>query len=87
MNQEKPKVYLDTTIFSYLVDDRHDVERDIERTIEWWEKEKNEYQVFTSALVVNELRDGNFPNQDQALFLAKTVKALLTVDEIILISN
>ena len=32
--EKKPSVYLDTSIFSYLVDERGTVKRDIERTRE-----------------------------------------------------
>ena len=44
MNEEKPKVYLDTTIFSYLVDTRSEIYREIERTIEWWETERDSFK-------------------------------------------
>jgi predicted nucleic acid-binding protein len=77
MSEEKPKVYLDTTIFSYLVDTRADLQREIERTIEWWENEKQFYEVFSSDFALNELKREKFPNQDRAIKLAEDMADLL----------
>ena len=82
MENEKPRVYLDTSIFSYLVDSRDILEVDIERTHEWWEQEKQFYEVVTSQFAVSELEKKNFPNQDLALKYARGVKELDISQEI-----
>ncbi len=87
MIDKKPSVYLDTSIFSYLVDDRQDIGQDIKRTCEWWEKERSEYQAITSTFVIDELLDGDFPNRDKAISFSKSVKELSVIDEVKIIAE
>jgi hypothetical protein len=58
-----PRVYLETTIFSYLVGwlNRHDlyVAANQEFTRDWWTKRREDFEVFASAVVVKESRDGD----------------------------
>lgn len=78
----KATVYIDTTIPSYYVDTRPSLMVHIERTIEWWDRERENYEVFASAFVVRELEEGLFPNQGEALALLKEIP-LLTPNAII----
>jgi predicted nucleic acid-binding protein len=56
------RVYLETTIISYLVGwlNQHDlyVAAQQEFTREWWTNQRKAYQLFASAVVVKEARDG-----------------------------
>jgi hypothetical protein len=58
----KARVYLETTIFSYLVGwlNRHDlyVAANQEFTRDWWTKRRADFELFASAVVVKEARDG-----------------------------
>ena len=58
----KPRVYIETTIVSYLVGwlSRHDlyVAANQEYTRQWWAERRHQYDLFASAVVVKEARDG-----------------------------
>ena len=58
----KARVYLETTIISYLVGwlNQHDlyVAAQQEYTREWWTNQRHTYDLFASAVVVKEARDG-----------------------------
>jgi hypothetical protein len=58
----KPQVYLETTIISYLVGwlSRHDlyVAANQEFTRDWWSKRRHDFELFASAVVIKEARDG-----------------------------
>lgn len=58
----RPRVYLETTIISYLVGwlNRHDlyVAANQELTRDWWSKRRHDFDLFASAVVVKEARDG-----------------------------
>lgn len=57
-----PRVYLETTIISYLVGwlSRHDlyVASNQEYTRQWWDERRRDFQLFASAVVVQEVREG-----------------------------
>lgn len=58
----KPTVYIETTIISYLVGwlSRHDlyVAANQEFTRDWWSKRRHDFELFASAVVIREARDG-----------------------------
>jgi predicted nucleic acid-binding protein len=59
---DKPSVYIETSIVSYLAADpsRHSVTlRNQQLTHAWWNTRRDEYELFTSELVVSEAADGN----------------------------
>jgi hypothetical protein len=61
----KPRLYLETTIPSYLVARRSRDLRlaaDQETTLQWWEAERHDYELFISQAVVTEVSqaDANF---------------------------
>lgn len=72
----KKSVYIDTTIPSYYVDERKEIKLHIHRTREWWDHEKHLYDVYISDFVILELSEGNYPNQDKALWLAEKISRL-----------
>ena len=78
----KSSVYLDTTIFSYYVDQRNELLVHILRTKEWWDKERQLYDLYISNFILLELQEGKFPEQQQALNLTKNINILEPLDEI-----
>jgi len=58
----KSKVYVETTVVSYLVGwlSKHDlyVAANQEYTRQWWSERRQDFSLFTSAVVVKEARDG-----------------------------
>lgn len=60
---EKPKVYVETSVISYLVARRN--QRDLivaanqELTVEWWERRRQDFELYVSAVVLAEVGRGN----------------------------
>jgi hypothetical protein len=65
----KPLVYIETTIPSYYCDERPGLAGDIARTREWWDNERGGYDCFVSALVLDELRNGDYPKKQECVSL------------------
>ncbi|MBI2996169.1 MAG: PIN domain-containing protein [Candidatus Melainabacteria bacterium] len=78
----KQSVYLDTTIFSYYVDERSELDVHIKRTREWWNNEKHFYDLYISNFVLEELKGGNFPNQIYAIKLTKGIHILNPIEQV-----
>ena len=74
----KPTVYIETTIPSYYCDTRPALAKDIARTREWWDRERQDYECFTSLFVLEELERGNYPTRSACLELMQPL-ALLDV--------
>ena len=59
----KPRVYVETTIISYLTGwlNRHDlyVASNQELTRQWWAERRQQFALYASAIVVKEARDGD----------------------------
>jgi hypothetical protein len=72
----KPLVYIETTIPSYYCDDRVGLASDIARTREWWDQERESYDCFISAAVLDELRNGDYPNKQACLRLVELLPLL-----------
>jgi predicted nucleic acid-binding protein len=72
----KPLVYIETTIPSYYCDGRPELAADIARTREWWDRERDEYECFISAVVLEELSSGDYPSQDDCLALVAELPLL-----------
>jgi len=53
----RPTVYLDTTIPSYYVDERREVWLHIQRTRQWWDTERQLYEIYISEFVILELEE------------------------------
>lgn len=82
----KPKVYLETSIISYLTAGRS---RDViifgrqEITKDWWSKHRRNYELFVSDVVEQEAALGNTAMSDARLKLIKPVKKLATSERAI----
>jgi predicted nucleic acid-binding protein len=83
----KPTVYIETTIPSYYFDDRLALSADIGRTREWWDEERGGYECFISAVVLDELAEGEYPNQAACLQLVDGLPLLAVEPEVIEIAE
>jgi predicted nucleic acid-binding protein len=73
----KPRVYLETSVISYLVGWLSQrsvlVAHNQEFTREWWSSRRNDYELFSSAVAVTEAQRGEAPlAQERLAFLAET---------------
>jgi len=80
----KATVYLDTTIPSFYFETREDSESVYKRsvTVDWWDNERYNYQLFVSEWVRGELSEGNYPNKQEVVKLIEEVLSLKISDEI-----
>ena len=83
----RKKVYLDTTIPSYLFDNRPEINFLIDITKRWWQEESSKYLVVVSESTINELNRGNYPNKGKILEFALKLNILPYTEEIIQISQ
>lgn len=83
----KPLVYIETTIPSYYCDSRSELAADIARTREWWERERDAYECFISAVVLEELSAGVYATQDDCLALVADVPLLDVNQEVLDIAD
>jgi len=75
----KTNIYLDTTVISALFDERT-LER-LNQTQQFW-KHINEYNVFISELVVDEIKGASQPLQDKMLVKIANFTSLSITDEV-----
>lgn len=78
----KKSVYIDTTIISYLVDDRESLKTFTDITKEWWKTQRKNYKLFLSAETIAELQYGNYPRKEEAIKLSNSVRRLSRNQEI-----
>ena len=78
----KKAVYLDTTILSYLVDEREGIRNFIDVTKNWWNTQRKYYHLFLSEDTMVELKRGKYPNKDKALKEADKIEILGRVENI-----
>ena len=83
----KRTVYLDTTIPSYLFDNRDEMSLFIHITKKWWKEESKKYFIVTSESTINELSKGNYPNKEKILEFSLKLKMLPFSEEIVRISQ
>ena len=83
----KKKVYLDTTIPSYLFDNRSKMKFLIGITKKWWQEESSKYQVVVSENTINEINRGNYPNKEKVLNFTLKLYVLPYTKDIIHISK
>jgi hypothetical protein len=81
----KPRVYLETSVISYLVGWLNQrsilVAHNQEFTREWWSSRRHDYDLFSSAVAVTEAQRGEAPlAQERLAFLAVTTLLDLTDD-------
>jgi predicted nucleic acid-binding protein len=72
----KKNVYLDTTIPSYLFDEREDIKTYIEVTKKWWEQERQYFDIWISEETFSELNQGNYPRQSEILETVSQIPVL-----------
>ena len=78
----KAKVYLDTTILSYLFDKRDSLKTYIDVTKNWWDTQRKYYSIYLSEETLIELKQGNYPFKEDALEEALKIDVLPHVQEI-----
>jgi predicted nucleic acid-binding protein len=83
----KPSVYLDTTIASYLFDDREALRYPSDITRKWWAEERGNYEVFLSVETIAELSAGDYPRKQEILALASSLQVLPPAPEIVEIAE
>ncbi|OQW93773.1 MAG: hypothetical protein BWK79_09425, partial [Beggiatoa sp. IS2] len=64
---KRPTVYLDTTIPSYLFDEREELKTLVQITKQWWGEERPQFEVYVSEETLLELNQGNYPNKSEVL--------------------
>ncbi len=74
----KKKVYIETSIPSFYYEVRTEPEMIAmkEWTRKWWDDYKDSYLLVTSEAVLDELKDGDYPNKDKILNLANGLPLL-----------
>jgi hypothetical protein len=82
-------VYLETTIFSALASSRTDAGSVYRKEItqEWWEKQRVNFELFSSQAVIDELQGGNYPGKETALEFVRDISLLDVSDEALNIAN
>jgi predicted nucleic acid-binding protein len=73
----KATIYLDTTIPSYLFDERDTLKLHIDATRKWWNEERSNFDIWISEEVLNEIDVGNFPKKPEILNFVKEIPVLL----------
>ena len=79
----KNSVYFDTTIPSYLFDERESIRIHIEATKKWWAEERSHFDVWISEETFNEIAEGNYPRKDEILKFIATIPILSPEQQII----
>ena len=80
-------VYLDSTIPSYLFDERASIQTFVEITKKWWEEERQHFNIWLSEATIAELSQGNYPNQAKIMACVSHVPVLPPDDHIIAIAQ
>lgn len=83
----KTTVYIETTIPSYYFDQRLEIANDIARTRQWWDEEREWYEVFTSPATFEELGKPGNPYASQGMELICNVEVLQITPEIVEIAE
>jgi len=72
----KRSIYLDSTIPSYLFDERESIKTYIEVTRKWWEEERGNFALWISDESIIELSQGEYPNKDKLMACAAKIQVL-----------
>ena len=80
----KSVVYIETTIPSFYQEVRTEPEMIARRnwTREWWNNQREHYQLVTSIAVIEELERGDYPNKEKILNLVADIPLLSINTEI-----
>ena len=80
MNHLKRSVYLDSTIPSYLYDQRAELRVFVDLTRQWWNDRRDAYAVWVSEETLAEVLAGEYPNKESVV-AAVTQVPVLPFDE------
>lgn len=85
----KPLVYIETTVFSFHDTFRTEPEMVAMRnwTREWWGNIRNGYDTVSSVVVVDELKQGVYENQRNALDMASGLEMLSVSSEVLAVAE
>ena len=72
----KEKVYLDTTIPSYYFDQRESLATFATVTRKWWTEMSDNYDLFISDAVLQELNSGSYPYKGKLIEFVSTIPLL-----------
>lgn len=78
---------MDTTIPSYMFDERKEIRFLIKITNKWWKEESSKYIVVISENTINELNKGNYPKKEKIIEFSLKLKILPFTQKIIDISQ
>ncbi len=80
----KSRVYIETTIPSFYHETRSDTATQARRdwTRQWWDEERQNYELVTSAAVLDEIQNGDYPKKENALALLSEVPLVSIEPEI-----
>lgn len=69
-------IYLDTTIPSYLFDEREELKTFVNVTQQWWTEERQQFDLYLSEETMVELNNGDYPNKSKVLESISGIKIL-----------
>lgn len=80
----KTKVYIETSIPSFYFEIRKEPEMVAQKnwTRKWWDSQRSNYDIAISEAVLDELKRGNYPNQQNLLNMVKDIPILLVEEGI-----
>jgi predicted nucleic acid-binding protein len=78
----KEKVYLDSTIPSYYLDERDSLSTFVEITKNWWSEMADNYDLFISDAVFQELNRGNYPRKKEIIEFISAIPLLQPSNDI-----
>ena len=76
-------VYLDSTIPSYLFDERESLKTYVEVTKKWWEEERQHFDLWISEGTIAEVHRGEYPNKTKIIECIAQLPVLLPDTSII----
>nr|VFJ49506.1 MAG: PIN domain-containing protein [Candidatus Kentron sp. FW]VFJ56532.1 MAG: PIN domain-containing protein [Candidatus Kentron sp. FW] len=72
----KKTVYLDTTIPSYLFDERDSIRTWVDITKKWWDEERQRFDLWMPEETFSELDAGDYPRKQEVLAFVSEVPIL-----------
>ena len=82
MTLMKKSVYIDTTIPCYYYDERDIIKLFKDVTRNWWDNERDKFDLFVSAMTIDELEEGNYPHKEDIKNLVENIAVLSVTPEI-----
>lgn len=72
----RKSVYLDSTILSYLFDERESIKMYVDITKKWWDQERQNFDVWISEETIAELSKGDYPNKTKIIECMSQISVL-----------